>query len=66
MRREDALAALDLYLSHVHFDTATMGYQDLVEHHLAEILAAAAAAAGENDSGEGAGGSDGSESGARE
>mgnify|MGYP006983416217 CR=1 FL=1 len=36
--REDALAALDLYVQHVHLDPSSMGYEDLVEHHLAQIL----------------------------
>lgn len=37
-RREDAAAALDLYLSHVHFAAESMDYEDLVEHFAAQIL----------------------------
>lgn len=36
--REDAAAALDLYLSHVHFAAESMDYEDLVEHFAAQIL----------------------------
>lgn len=36
--REDALAALDLYLTFCHFDTSLMSYEDLVEHLAAEVL----------------------------
>lgn len=39
--REDAQAAMDLYLREVHFQERYMGYGDLVERHLAEILGAA-------------------------
>jgi len=39
--REDAQAALDLYLRYVHFQEQYMQYDDLVERHLADILATA-------------------------
>ncbi|GAB4816923.1 hypothetical protein N2152v2_003969 [Parachlorella kessleri] len=48
--REDALAALDLYVQHVHLDPSSMGYEDLVEHHLAQILKSSGRADG-NSSG---------------
>ncbi|KAL4434133.1 hypothetical protein ABPG75_000574 [Micractinium tetrahymenae] len=39
--REDAQAAMDLYLREVHFQERYMGYDDLVQRHLAEILSSA-------------------------
>lgn len=35
---EDAVAALELYLRYCHYDTETMGYEDLVEHLTATAL----------------------------
>ncbi|KAI3438838.1 hypothetical protein D9Q98_001255 [Chlorella vulgaris] len=35
--REDAQAAMDLYLQHVHFEKQYMRYEDLVELHLAQL-----------------------------
>ena len=36
---------MDLYLRHIHFQPHYMRYDDLVERHLAELLAAASRAA---------------------
>ncbi len=36
--REDAQAALDLYLRHIHWQPQRMSYDDLVERHLADIM----------------------------
>lgn len=52
--REDAQAAMDLYLQEVHFERRYMRYDDLVQHHLAQILRSATASA---DSGDADGGS---------
>lgn len=41
MSREDAQAAMDLYLRYVHFEERHWQYGDLVERHLADILASA-------------------------
>ncbi|PSC76736.1 RNA exonuclease 4 [Micractinium conductrix] len=47
--REDAQAALDLYLQAVHFQQGRMGFEDLVERELANILAAASSCSGSSD-----------------
>ena len=42
-------AALDLYLQAVHFQQGRMGFEDLVERELANILAAASSCSGSSD-----------------
>lgn len=51
--REDAQAAMDLYLEHVHFEEQYMRYDDMVERHLAELLGSTAGAS--RDAGAGSG-----------
>lgn len=41
--REDAQAAMDLYLHFIHFQPQYMQYEDLVERHLAELLGGSSA-----------------------
>ncbi|KAL4430177.1 hypothetical protein ABPG77_004959 [Micractinium sp. CCAP 211/92] len=47
--REDAQAAMDLYLREVHFQERYMAYDDLVERHLAEILGTASLGSGSDE-----------------
>jgi hypothetical protein len=44
--REDAVAALDLYLRYCHYDVGGMAYDDLVEHYASGLLQQAGAAGG--------------------
>lgn len=39
---------MDLYLQYVHFDKQYMQYDDLVQHHLAQILGGADASSEED------------------
>ena len=54
--REDAQAALDLYVQHVMLDTRNWTYEDLVELELAAILASASGSVDEGTAGGSMGG----------
>ncbi|KAI7839350.1 hypothetical protein COHA_006876 [Chlorella ohadii] len=57
--REDAQAALDLYIQHIHFERRNWSYEDLVEQELAAILASASGSVDDSSAEEGGVGSSG-------